>query len=194
MRRAFVLRVRILCGVFIVAAAILIVRLYFVQIVHGAEYRAAATGQYVEKGTENEARGDILFSTKDGTEVAAAVTQSGWRIAIQPADIKDVAQTYQALSAITPIDHDRFFASAVKKNDPYEEIAFRLPDETARAVDVKKLPGVITVRDLWRMYPANNLASNAIGFVGYQGDTKKASMDSSVTTTTRWRGAAQEFT
>jgi len=164
-------RVRILCGVFAFVALLLIVRLYFVQIVHGGDYAKEAMGQYVEPSPDTEERGDIYFTTKDGTLVAAAVMQSGWRIAIDPEDITDAQKTYSALNAIVPIDHDRFMASAAKKTDPYEEVAFRVDDADATKIRALNLPGVLLVQDEWRNYPGGELAAQVLGFTGYQGNS-----------------------
>ncbi|MDB5238398.1 MAG: hypothetical protein JWM46_668 [Candidatus Kaiserbacteria bacterium] len=172
MRSTLILRARILCGFFICAAILLVVRLYFVQIVHGEEYTKDATGQYTEFAPDTAARGDIYFTTKDGTPVAAAVMQSGWRIAITPKMITDPAQVYTQLNAITPIDHQKFVASAAKTSDPYEEVAFRVDNAAALKIKALKIPGVLLVQDEWRNYPAAGLAAQAIGFVGYKGDTK----------------------
>ena len=98
--------------------------------------------------------------------------EEGWRIAIAPKDISDPAVVYETLAALTPIDRTRFFASAAKQDDPYEEIAFRVTDAVATKIRAAKLSGVIPVRDEWRYYPAGSLASHTIGFVGYQGDRK----------------------
>ncbi len=173
MRAKFVLRVRILSFFTIIAAIFLIVRLYFIQIVHGEEYRKQATGQYMEAASNEPPRGEILFTKKDGEHPAAATMQGGWRIAIDPKEIADAQMAYSQLAAAATIDTERFLASAAKKDDPYEEVAFRLTDDEAAAVRQLDLPGVITVRDEWRFYPAGALASQALGFVAYRGDTKE---------------------
>jgi len=172
MRSELKARLRILSGVFVFLGLLLILRLYFVQIVHGAEYREDAMGQYVSAQPDTDARGSILFTAKDGTEVAAAVMQTGWRLAIDPGLVKDPSGTYKTLNAIVPIDHDRFFTSVAKTSDPYEEVGFHISDDEADAIRAKNLPGVILAQDQWRLYPANELASNVIGFVGYQNDIK----------------------
>lgn len=165
-------RLRTLSGVFVVIALLLILRLYFVQIVHGAEYREDAMGQYTSAEQDTDARGSIFFSSKDGTEVAAAVMQTGWRLAIVPKLIVEPAKTFAALNSVISMDRDRFFASVAKKNDPYEEVGFHISDSDASAIRAKNISGVILAQDQWRLYPAHELASNAIGFVGYQNDTK----------------------
>lgn len=142
------------------------------QIVEGAKYERDALSQYVEPSPDTENRGDIFFRKLDGGLVAGAVMQAGWRIAIQPKIISDQDALYEKLNAILPIDRERFSAGANKKDDPYEEIAFRVSDKSAAAVRKLKIPGVILVQDQWRLYPAGVLASHAIGFVGYQGDKK----------------------
>jgi len=169
MKSNVVARARLLSALFIIAAALLVVRLYFVQIVHGTEYQKSAQGQYVATGPDTEDRGNIFFTTKDGQLVSAAVMKSGWRIAIAPKDIADQESVYETLNKMTPVDRDRFFASTAKTADPYEEVAFRVSDTAAKALRAKNIPGLIFVQDQWRDYPAGVLASQAIGFVGYEG-------------------------
>ena len=172
MKSRFVSRARILSGLFNLGAALLIVRLYFIQIVHGGDFARDAIGQYVEPAPDTDDRGDIFFKRKDGGLVAAAVMQAGWRIAIQPKDISDAETVYAKLNAVTPIDRERFITSASKKTDPYEEVAFRVSDDAAAIIRKAKISGVLLVQDKWRYYPAQILAAHAIGFVGYQGDRK----------------------
>ena len=173
MRSKFVLRARLLSGVLILIALLLGVRLYFVQIVDGEKYRNDAKGQYVVETDQSIIdRGAIFFTKKDGTEDGAAVMQTGWRIAISPKDITNSEEVFAALSIDTALDSERFFASAAKEDDPYEEVAFRLSDEVATAIRAKKIPGVILVRDQWRYYPGGELAAHALGFVGFQGDKR----------------------
>ena len=173
MRAQLIFRVRILSALFIIAALILIARLYLVQVVHGDSYREEATGQYIVEAPDIQDRGDIFFTLRDGSEVAAAVMQSGWRIAIQPKIMTNPDSVYAALSEVIEVDSERFFESAAKVSDPYEEIAFRVNDEDADTIRAKKLDGVLVVRDEWRRYPGEELAAHAVGFVGYKGDKKE---------------------
>lgn len=167
--KSVILRTRILGAFFVVVALVLVIRLYFVQVVHGAAYREEGMGQYVEESPDTEDRGNIYFTAKDGSLVAAAVTETGWRIAIDPEEITDATTTYAALNKITPIDRDTFFKSAAKTDDPYEEIAYRLDDATAAKIRALDLTGVMLVQDQWRMYPGGELAAQTLGFLAYQG-------------------------
>ena len=85
-------------------------RLYFVQIIHGEQYRDDATEQYiVSAGNEINDRGDIFFTKRDGSLGDAAVMQTGWRLTVIPKDIGDPEEVFAALSAETTIDRERFF-------------------------------------------------------------------------------------
>ena len=172
MRARFVFRTRVLCGCFVLAALLFIVRLYFVQIVHGAGYQNNASAQYIQSDPDTGSRGSIFFTTKNGELVSAAVMQTGWRIAIKPDEVEDAEAAYAQLSEHVALDRERFFASAAKKGDPYEDVVFRVQDDVAKKIRALEIPGLLFVRDQWRFYPAHELAAQTIGFVGYQGDKK----------------------
>lgn len=173
MRSSLAIRVRALGVLFVIAALLLVVRLYFVQVVHGEEYRKNAVAQYVAQNNDTLRRGSIFFSTKDHELVAAAVMESGWRIAIHPKYIEDAEATYAAIAERTTLDKERFITSASRLSDPYEEVALRVPDAAAAAIRELDLPGVLLVADQWRSYPAHTLASQTVGFVGFKGDRRE---------------------
>lgn len=164
-------RLRILIGVVIAIGLAVIVRLFSLQILNTSEYRARAERQYVTPSGASFDRGTIYFSTTEGDTVAAATIESGFKAAIAPAQIIDVEGTYNALSAIVPIDEASFIAKAKKKTDPYEEVAERISAEDGAKIVALKLPGVTLYRQKWRFYPGGSMASKAIGFVSYKGDT-----------------------
>lgn len=168
----FIGRARILSALFIFAALVLIVRLYFVQIIHGEEYGRSAMGQYIEPSRDTEDRWEIFFMKKEGDPVAAAVMQTGWRIAIVPKEINAPEEVFRKLSALVSLDRERFLTSVVRKEDPYEEVGFRVSGEAAKGIRALKLPGVTLVPDQWRYYPGGSLAAHLVGFVGYKGDRK----------------------
>lgn len=169
MKGTLLVRTRILGLMCIAFALLLVVRLYFVQIVNGEDYARKASGQYQENAPDTESRASIYFTTKDGTLVSAAVMQTGWRIAIAPKDIVDAAAVYDQLAALTTVDRERFMSSAQKDADPYEEVAFKVDDEAATKIRALKIPGLLLVQDEWRSYPGGELAAQTVGFVAYQG-------------------------
>lgn len=145
-------------------------KLFWVQVVHGDYYSGAADRQYVTPSSDVYERGTIYFKRKDGELISAATQVSGFKLAINPEKITGAEGLYNELSMVTSLDRDNFLAKAQKENDPYEEVAGRLTQEEADAISALKLPGVTIFREKWRFYPGINMASHALGFVGFKGD------------------------
>jgi stage V sporulation protein D (sporulation-specific penicillin-binding protein) len=162
-------RIRIIIGVVSLAGLLVIARLFSLQIVHNTLYSERAEHQYITPTNSIFDRGNIYFTNKTGTTVAAATIATGFKVAIAPSQIKDEEKTYEALNAIFALDRDMFMSKAGRKSDPYEEIAEHISQEDAEAITNLKLPGVSLIRQKWRFYPGGTLASKAIGFVSYKG-------------------------
>lgn len=148
-------------------ALLLITRLYFVQIVHSADYSLRAERQYISSSQELFDRGSIFFTRKDGTLLSAAGLATGFTLAMNPGLLKDPEAAYTTLSALTPVDHEAFMTSARKTTDPYEVISRRVPEEIGRAIEALQIPGIQVERERWRVYPAGNEAAQSIGFIAY---------------------------
>jgi cell division protein FtsI/penicillin-binding protein 2 len=169
MKSSIVVRARILCAFFILIATLLLVRLYFVQVVHGAEYQQEGTAQYVQTDPDSAGRGNIYFTTKSGDLVAAAVSLSGYSIAINPKLLADPASAYGQLNAVAPIDKSTFLSDAANTSSSFTTVAQHLSDVQAASIQKLNIPGVIISPDEWREYPGGTLASQVLGFVGYNG-------------------------
>ena len=171
MKPQSILRIRVLSGIILAFALLLIVRLYFLQIVSNDVFSEKADRQYTQSVATSFDRGTIYFTNKDGSETTAATLKTGFTIALNPTKITDAEGTYTKLNALVPLDHDDFIARATKKNDPYEEVAKKVDPDVADKINALKLPGVSTYKDRWRYYPQNDLAAKTVGFVGYKGNT-----------------------
>ncbi len=174
MRREVRGRLRALAAVVFLIAALLVLRLYFVQIVHGRDFSLRADRQYLSSSQELYDRGSIYFTRKDGTLLSAAALGTGFIVSIQPAKVTTPESTYETLASHTTVDKDVFLASVAKTDDPYEVVAHRVPEEAGRAIDEAKLAGVSVTRERWRTYPARTEAAQSIGFVAYDNDNSLA--------------------
>ena len=96
----------------------------------------------------------------------------GFVLAINPKliDSSKEKEVYEKLSKIVKIDESNYFEKIAKKTDPYEEIGEHLTSKIAQKITELKLTGVNVYKERWRFYPGNSLASNVIGFIGFQGD------------------------
>ncbi|MDP2650350.1 MAG: penicillin-binding protein 2 [bacterium] len=163
-------RVRFILGAFVLIALLMLVRLYFLQVVYGSEYRLEASDQYVSTTSGFYDRGDILMKNKNGVEISAATIKTGYALAIVPERIEDAAALYGKLSEIVEIDRDTFLKRAGKVGDTYEEVAHRLTADEAKRIRRLELDVVQLVPERWRTYPGETLAAHTIGFVAYEGD------------------------
>ncbi len=174
MRRAIRGRLRFLSIGLFAVAALLALRLYFVQVVHGSEFSLRAERQYVSASQELYDRGTIYFTRKDGTVLSAATLATGFTIAMSPKLVENPDAAYQALSAHVSLPYDAFMASALKKDDPYEVLARRVDEDAGRAIEALDIPGISVERERWRSYPGRTRAAQSIGFVAYDEDDSLA--------------------
>ncbi|MCF7834349.1 MAG: penicillin-binding protein 2 [Candidatus Pacebacteria bacterium] len=164
-------RERIIIFVILIASAVLLSKLFLLQIVHSESYIEKADRQYLTPSTNIFERGTIYFSRKDGELVSAAIQNTGYKLAVNPNIVSvNSAEVYKKLSSIILLDEKSFLEKANKKNDPYEEIANRLNKKEADAISELKISGVHLSREKWRFYPANELSAQTLGLVGYKGD------------------------
>jgi len=146
-------------------------KLYFLQIVKGSDFSEKADRQYVNVSRSLFDRGNIFFTTKSGSLVSAATLKTTYILSINPKLIVNPEVVYKKLSEFVTIDAATFYSKATKKDDPYEEILKKIPEETIKKIEPLKIPGVIIEKERWRYYPGNTISSRLIGFVGYNGDS-----------------------
>jgi len=171
MRKSAIFRIRIITGVVLFLALILLGRLYQIQVLDHRDYLARAERQYVHTVKDLYSRGSIFFTTKDGEKVSAATIQSGYLLAIDPSRIDNPEDVYQKINAVYELEHDSFIEKASRKDKTYQEIATRISNLQADAIQSLNLRGVQMYRNQWRYYPGNSLAARTIGFVGYTEDS-----------------------
>lgn len=171
MRAQFRSRIRLILACIMLIAASIIVRLYFIQIVHGQEYTLKADRQFSSGGGGLFDRGSIYFTRKDGTLISAATLATGFLVAINPQTLKDPEAAYVAIasaaSSTLALSHDAFLAAAAKKTQVHIEVAHRLSEEAGQALSAKEIPGIQVLRERWRYYPGGQLAAQSIGIVSY---------------------------
>lgn len=171
MRRDAVTRIRIITGIVLLLMSVLVVRLYYVQLMKGSEYREAGEKQYVHTVQELYNRGSIYFTTKDNERVSAATIKTGFLLAIDPSKIIDPEQVFSALNAIVPLDHDTFIERAKRSDKTYQEIEKEISNDVAEKIETLNIEGVKLYRNQWRYYPGKSLAGRTIGFIGYDNDS-----------------------
>ncbi len=161
-------KVRFIFCLVVIFGLIMVTRLYFLQIVYGQNYNEKADRQYTSISVDTYDRGSIFFQDKNGGLISAASLETGYILALNTKLMAtNTEMYYKKISAILPMDAGTFYSKASKVNDPYEEIARQVPEEKIKKINELKLPGLIVEKQNWRYYPGDSLASNVVGFVGF---------------------------
>ena len=149
------------------------VKLYSLQIVHSQDFADRADRQYQRPNNTVFNRGSIYFNDHTDTLISAATLKSGFTVVINPKIVQkngNAEDIFAKLSPLLDITHDEFMAHAEKQNDTYEEIKKKVEEPVGTQIADLNLQGVELYKEKWRYYPGNNLASQALGFMGYKGD------------------------
>lgn len=170
MEDGFKLRARIVFTAVAFLGVILVTRLFFIQVVKGERYESEVSRQYFPSSAQNFNRGSIYFKEKNGNLISAAVIREGYLLAINPKLLENPEDAYLKLSEIVSLDKNDFLARASKKDDPYEAVARRIDEASAKKIRELDMSGVSLERETWRYYPAGSMASHVLGFVGYKND------------------------
>ncbi len=160
-----------LFGIFALCSVVLVHRLYVLQVVQGAAHAQTVSSQYKGVYAANDfARGNIYFTYKDGNRLLVATNKDYYSVIINNKNMTNPVSVASQLSDVVEFDQKRFNAIAAKKNDPYEILLKRITDSQADKLRALRLPGVELHVNQERYYPADDLASNVIGFVSFKGD------------------------
>ncbi|RLB10264.1 MAG: penicillin-binding protein [Deltaproteobacteria bacterium] len=154
-------RMYVVMAVFLAAFLIILLRAYQLQVVNSESLRKKAQRDYAKISVLLSERGTIF--DRNGKALAISVDASS--IYARPALIKDKRRTAYILAKLTKQSWIDVYKKLCKKS-PFVWIKRKVPDEWAKKVLEKKIEGVGVLKDTRRYYPARELASHVIGFVG----------------------------
>ena len=153
-------------------AAIIIGRLFYLQIIKHGDYRRLVLEQMVYETTITAKRGQI--TDRNGVVLAANYTTE--RIFIDPHVMEDDAErrlVAEGLSEILDVDYDFVYGEAQKTQYRDRTIKRNVEKETADEVRQfiidNDLSSIHLVETTSRVYPFGTLASHVIGFCGADG-------------------------
>ena len=160
-------RIRFLYLCVFLFGLIAFVRLFYLQILHGSDYRDLADRQYSQPVTNLFNRGSIYFTEKNGNLLSAATLKTTYFLALSPKVIVDPAGACAKIGEILGVENSACLAKATKKDDPYEVLGRGYSEEDANRITDEKMLGVTMYKENNRIYPAGQLAANLLGFVGF---------------------------
>ena len=151
-----------------IAAALLILRLGYLQISQYGMYSLYASDQHELASKLLPVRGQILVRDRgDGQLHPLATNRVSWQVYAVPKDMKDPVNEAHQLAAILSLsDADTVTKITKRADDPYESLAKDVDADTLAKIQELKLPGVGWVKSTARLYPEKMMGGQLVGFVG----------------------------
>ncbi len=142
------------------------VRFYDIQVREHEKWKELATNQHRVRQTLLPERGTVFL--KDGGSLfPVAINREYQLVYAAPREVTDVDALVRNVKDVLGVDEgelrDRILS---RPNDPYELIKKKVSPEDAEKLRELHIAGLYITPETERFYPANELASKIIGFVG----------------------------
>ncbi len=180
-REAYLFRRRLtIAGALVTLAVVgLLARFFYLQVVQHRHFQTLAETNRIAIVPVVPNRGVI----RDRNGVVLAQSYSAYTLEIQPARVKDLEQTIDALAEVVdiqPRDRKRF-KKVMDESKSFDSLPLRTrltDNEVARfAVNRYRFPGVEIKARLFRQYPFGELASHVVGYIGRINDRDLVRID-----------------
>lgn len=142
-------------------------RLYSLQVKAYSFYKALADNQHSILRSLVPKRGEIFLQDKEGLYPVAVNRETKMAYAV-PKEIEDSEAAASGISEALGLDKNELRDKFGKKDDMYEVLKHRLSDEEIEKIKSLKLKGIRMADEDFRYYPAGELASHILGFVGWK--------------------------
>ena len=152
-------RLYFLFPLFFILIAVIIARLFYIQIEKHEYYSQLAEKQHLSKTILQAKRGKIFFS--DEFNILAS-NQGMEKIAVAPREVEDTQELARELSLVLKVDKKEILAKISNKSDPWIEIG-EIPIE--KADSLYNIKGLHFESDFKRYYPQKEIAAHIIGFL-----------------------------
>lgn len=147
--------------------AIIIGRLFYIQIIKGSDYKQLARSEHNKKFEIPAKRGEILASDGDQT-VPLVLNEPAYTVFADPRYVVDKDKTAQELSKVLDMQ-EKAIKSKLDVDGAYSVIAHRVDTKEADKIKKMKLKGIGASEGSKRVYTEGNLAAHTLGFVNNDG-------------------------
>jgi cell division protein FtsI/penicillin-binding protein 2 len=161
-------RLYIWYGALLFIIVVIVLRLFYLQIIRHDYYRQAALNDQLRQYTIAPERGVIHAHQGDGT-VQLVLNEKLYTLYADPSLVKDPGVSALKLSGITHGDMTKYASLMKIKNSRYVVLAKRLSEDQNKKILNLKLPGVGLLAQDYRTYPQSGLAAQVLGFVNDDG-------------------------
>ncbi len=176
-------------GIFLLII-IIIIRLFYIQIIKHKKYKELASHQHLVIKDIKPNRGEIFsLSSEDGDIlIPLAVNQVYYEVNVDPLEITRFRNISDILAEILDLDSDEIYEKIRSKNKRYERILNNVSEEKIEVLkeklnllleDINKdkstkdkvnTTGVYWKKEVLRYYPDKDIGSHILGFLGFSKD------------------------
>ncbi len=165
-------RIGIITGLFGLAFFMLISMLFERQVIQYRHYSEAALQQHVSSQVVPAQRGKILVEDSDGELYPLGTNVTLFSLTVVPAQIKRpelVASKLMPFLSGAGIEESDLIAKLSSKSKYLPPLKRKIEEKEAQAIADLDLTGVYLTPELYRYYPENIMAAQALGFVNRDG-------------------------
>lgn len=163
-------RIPSVSAIFALLAAIILGRLFYLQIFQHDEYIKKANAQQSKKFTIEARRGQVYVKENDNELYPIAINQRSYLLAVDPALVQDVDNYVAKLqSYIAPEKLDDVKKAMSNKDNRYLVINKKISDDDSVKIKELGLAGLIISPQSIRNYPEGELFSHITGYVNSDG-------------------------
>lgn len=152
-------RVQILLFLSTVLFFLIIVRLFYLQVIQKNIYLSRARAQHEFTQGLKPKRGEIFLTGENNDRYPIVMNKDFLQLYAIPSSIKDASSTSASLSEILSMDKDLIYSRLSKKDDIYEPIKSKLTDQEIEKVKELNCLGLDFVKESYRFYPDAELGS-----------------------------------
>ncbi|TAL50831.1 penicillin-binding protein 2 [Patescibacteria group bacterium] len=164
------LRLEVFRYAVLLLAAVIVLKLIFIQVFQHGFYDALASGQHELFQELIPERGEVyLHDFKDETLVPVAVNQQLAFVWADPREIEEPDDIAEALGKIFGYDEETMDALGARLDqpeDPYEPIIREVDEETLENILALEFAGIHYTREASRLYPEPEMSGHVLGFLG----------------------------
>ncbi len=165
-------RIRSLSVLSLALLAVIIFRLWQMQIANHGYYSARASSQQDVSRELGAERGGIFAEEHDGLggwrPVPLAINRSASLVFADTRQITNVKTIAPIVATALQMSTDDITKLLSKPNDAYVPLAHRVPDDIVQSLKDKNIAGIYFTPEEQRFYPNDNIGSHVIGFVNYR--------------------------
>lgn len=163
------LRISVLVFFIFAITTAIFFRLYFLQVVSYPSFKALADEQHSVFKKLIPKRGEIFLKDRSGLYPVVLNREIKMAYAV-PKEIEDADAAAQKIAEGLGMDRGELAAKFHQPDDMYEVIKHKLSEEEENKIKALNLKGIHLSDEMFRYYPAGELASHVLGFVGWKGN------------------------